>query len=146
MLALYLYPLRIHAVFFGFVFCSVGFGVAIARHSINRYNHEQMAFIASTATGIEVAEVSHCVAKCCRMKTKQRGGAISEDDCSDETLRLKELRMAARATIELFGNGAVAKTKERLEEVENEGAAEAASYWRALLEEVTRLHGLRHKF
>ena len=71
---------------------------------------------------------------------------MSEKSCSDEMPRLKELRMAARATIELFGNGAVAKTKERLEEVENEGAAEAASYWRTLLEEVTRVHGLRHKF
>jgi hypothetical protein len=43
---------------------------------------------------------------------------MSEEGSSDETLRLKDLRMAARATIELFGNGAVAKTKERLEEVE----------------------------
>ena len=54
--------------------------------------------------------------------------------------------MAARATIELFGNGAVAKTKERLAEVEEEGNEQSAKYWRALLQEVTRLHKMRHKF
>jgi hypothetical protein len=54
--------------------------------------------------------------------------------------------MAARATIELFRNGAIAKTKERLAEVEAEGSKEAVQYWRELLEEVTRLHSLRHTF
>ena len=44
----------------------------------------------------------------------------------------KELAMAARATIELFGNGAIAKTKERLAEVEAEGSKEAVQFWRAL--------------
>ena len=58
----------------------------------------------------------------------------------------REINMAARATIELFGNGAVAKTKERLSEVEAEGNEKSANYWRALLEEVTRLHKLRHQF
>ena len=58
----------------------------------------------------------------------------------------KELTMAARATIELFGNGAIAKTKERLAEVEAEGSKDSIQYWRALLEEVTRLHSLRHSY
>ena len=54
--------------------------------------------------------------------------------------------MAARATIELFGNGAIAKTKQRLAEVEAEDNEQSAVYWRALLEEVTRMHKLRHQF
>lgn len=54
--------------------------------------------------------------------------------------------MTARATIELFGNGAVAKTKERLEEVEAEGDEVAIQFWRDLLAEVTRLHRRRHTF
>ena len=58
----------------------------------------------------------------------------------------REVAMAARATIELFGNGAVAKTKERLLEVEAEGSKESVRYWRLLLEEVTRLHIGRHKY
>lgn len=53
---------------------------------------------------------------------------------------------AARATIELFGNGAVAKTRERLGVAEAEGDEKAVAYWRALLEEVTRLHRRRHQF
>lgn len=58
----------------------------------------------------------------------------------------RTIAMAARATIELFGNGAVAKTSERLGEVEAEGNEESVAYWRALLEEVTRLHKRRHEF
>ena len=58
----------------------------------------------------------------------------------------REIAMAARATIELFGNGAIAKTKERLAEVEDEGDEQSAAYWRALLQEVTRLHKRRHQF
>ena len=54
--------------------------------------------------------------------------------------------MAARATIELFDNGAIAKTRERLAEVEATGDEQGAAFWRALLEEVTRLHLQRHKF
>ena len=103
---------------------------------------EELVASTGVARGHRVLDVAcgtGVVARAAGMKTKQQGGAMSDDDCSDETPRLKDLRMAARATIELFGNGAVAKTKERLEEVENEGAAEAASYWRALLKEVTRL-------
>ncbi|GAA6198698.1 hypothetical protein NBRC116598_41430 [Pseudophaeobacter arcticus] len=58
----------------------------------------------------------------------------------------REISMAARATIELFENGAIAKTKERLWEVEAEGNKESVRYWRLLLEEVTRLHKGRHKY
>lgn len=58
----------------------------------------------------------------------------------------RTIAMAARATIELFGNGAVAKTRERLSEVEAEGNEASIAYWRALLEEVTRLHKRRHYF
>ena len=58
----------------------------------------------------------------------------------------REVAMAARATIELFGNGAIAKTKERLWEVEAEGSKESVRYWRLLLEEVTRLHKGRHRY
>jgi hypothetical protein len=54
--------------------------------------------------------------------------------------------MAARATIELFGNGAVAKTRERLAEVTAEGDKEVVSFWTELLEEVKRLHTRRHDF
>jgi hypothetical protein len=58
----------------------------------------------------------------------------------------REIAMAARATIELFGNGAVAKTRERLLEVEAEGRKESVRYWLLLLEEVKRLHERRHKY
>lgn len=58
----------------------------------------------------------------------------------------REIAMAARATIELFENGAIAKTKERLWEVEAEGNKESVRYWRLLLAEVTRLHIGRHKY
>ena len=58
----------------------------------------------------------------------------------------REISMAARATIELFGNGAIAKTKERLSEVEAEGTEQSIGYWRQLLEEVERLHRRRHKY
>jgi hypothetical protein len=58
----------------------------------------------------------------------------------------REIAMAARATIELFGNGAIAKTKERLSEVESEGNEQSIEYWRKILEEVERLHRRRHKF
>lgn len=58
----------------------------------------------------------------------------------------REVAMAARATIELFGNGAVAKTRERLLEVEAEGSKESVRYWRRLLEEVKRLHKRRHQY
>jgi hypothetical protein len=51
----------------------------------------------------------------------------------------RKISMSARATIELFGNGAIAKTKERLAEVETEGHEDAITYWRDLLVEVTRL-------
>lgn len=54
--------------------------------------------------------------------------------------------MVARASIELFENGAIAKTKERLWEVEAEGNKESVRYWRLLLAEVTRLHIGRHKY
>lgn len=58
----------------------------------------------------------------------------------------REIAMAARATIELFGNGAIAKTKERLSEVEAEGSTQSIEYWQQLLEEVERLHRRRHAF
>lgn len=58
----------------------------------------------------------------------------------------REITMAARATIELFGNGAIAKTRERLSEVESEGNEQSRRYWQKLLEEVERLHRRRHEF
>lgn len=58
----------------------------------------------------------------------------------------REIAMAARATIELYGNGAIAKTKERLSEIEAEGDDSAILFWRELLAEVTRLHKKRHMF
>lgn len=70
--------------------------------------------------------------------------ADGEDDT--EVPPEKSIAFAARATIELFGNGAVAKTRERLGEVEVEGDVKAITYWRALLKEVTRLHKRRHKY
>ena len=63
-----------------------------------------------------------------------------------DTPAAREIVMAARATVELFGNGAVAKTRERLSEIEEEGDEKAVAYWRALLKEVTRLHRRRHQF
>ena len=71
---------------------------------------------------------------------------MEDDGQSDDPSEIRELRMAARATVELFGNGAVAKTRERLAEVEAEGNADATDYWRALLAEVKRLHSLRQNF
>ncbi|WP_428515472.1 hypothetical protein [Roseovarius sp.] len=69
------------------------------------------------------------------------------DDDEPQTLPAKrELAMAARATIELFGNGAIAKTKERLSEEEAEGSKQSVRYWQMLLSEVVRLHRLRHKY
>ncbi|NNK65357.1 MAG: hypothetical protein HKO95_01330 [Rhodobacteraceae bacterium] len=45
-----------------------------------------------------------------------------EDEEEPDSARAKrEIAMAARATIELFGNGALAKTRERLSEAEAEG-------------------------
>jgi hypothetical protein len=42
----------------------------------------------------------------------------------------REIAMAARATIELFGNGAVSKTRERLDEVKAEGNQQSiVEYW-----------------
>ncbi len=58
----------------------------------------------------------------------------------------REIALSARATIELFGNGAIGKTKERLAEVEAEGDEAAIRFWRELLAEVTRLHKQRHTF
>lgn len=58
----------------------------------------------------------------------------------------REIAMAARATVELFGNGAVAKTRERLLEVEVDGSEESVQYWQRLLAEVIRLHERRHKY
>ena len=52
----------------------------------------------------------------------------------------REIAMSARATIELFGDGAIGKTKERLAEVEAEGEEAAIAFWRELLAKVTRLH------
>jgi hypothetical protein len=69
-----------------------------------------------------------------------------EKEGPNRGLTEREVAMAARATIELFGNGAVAKTKERLLEVEAEGSKESARYWRLLLEEVKRLHKGRHQY
>ena len=71
---------------------------------------------------------------------------MQNDNKSTDAPGRREIYLAARATIELFGNGAIAKTKERLAEVETEGTERSAVYWRALLEEVTRMHKLRHKF
>jgi hypothetical protein len=71
---------------------------------------------------------------------------MTEEDEHSDTPADRTISMAARATIELFGNGAVAKTRERLREVEAEGNAKSAVYWRALLKEVTRLHKRRHEF
>ena len=58
----------------------------------------------------------------------------------------REISMSAKATIELFGNGAVAKTKERLAEVIAEGNQDSIDFWTKLLTEVSRLHRLRHDF
>lgn len=58
----------------------------------------------------------------------------------------REIALAARATIELFGNGAIAKTRERLSEVEEEGNKQSVEYWQQLLDEVERLHRRRHMF
>ena len=58
----------------------------------------------------------------------------------------REIAVAARATVELFGNGAVAKTRERLLEVEAESGKESVLYWRRLLTAVERLHELRQRF
>ena len=58
----------------------------------------------------------------------------------------REISMAARATIELFENGAVAKTRERFLEVEAEGDKEAIDFWRLLLAEVERLHRGRQTY
>jgi hypothetical protein len=58
----------------------------------------------------------------------------------------REIAMAARATVELFGNGAIAKTRERLLEVEADGSEESVQYWRRLLTAVERLHELRQRF
>ena len=71
---------------------------------------------------------------------------MTHDEKSTDGRARREIAMAARATIELFGNGAIAKTKERLAEVETEGSEQSVVYWRALLEEVTRLHKRRHNF
>jgi hypothetical protein len=71
---------------------------------------------------------------------------MQDDKKSTDALGRREIYLAARATIELFGNGAIAKTKERLAEVEAEDNEQSAAYWRALLEEVTRMHKLRHQF
>jgi len=45
----------------------------------------------------------------------------------------REVAMAARATVELLGHGAIAKTRERVLEVEAEGSEESLQYWRRLL-------------
>jgi hypothetical protein len=58
----------------------------------------------------------------------------------------REIAVAARATVELFGNGAVAKTRERLLEVEAGGSEESVQYWQSLLAEVVRLHELRQRY
>jgi hypothetical protein len=58
----------------------------------------------------------------------------------------REVALAARATIDLFGNGAIAKTRERLLEVEEEGSTESVRFWQLLLEEVERLHKRRQKY
>ena len=65
---------------------------------------------------------------------------------SSEGPEQRVIAMAARATVELFGNGAIAKTKERLNEVETDGDLTAMAYWQAILEEVTRLHKRRHEY
>jgi hypothetical protein len=70
--------------------------------------------------------------------------AKKEDPKTNPTER--EIAMAARATVELFGNGAIAKTRERLLEVVAEGRPEAVRYWQLLLGEVERLHKRRHKY
>lgn len=65
---------------------------------------------------------------------------------ASEGLEQRVIAMAARATVELFGNGAIAKTRERLNEVEADGDLKAMAYWQALLEEVTRLHKRSHEY
>lgn len=71
---------------------------------------------------------------------------MNDHEKPSETPAKREIFMAARATIELFGNGAIARTKERLAEVEAEGNEQSVAYWRALLQEVTRMHKRRHQF
>lgn len=71
---------------------------------------------------------------------------MEDEEEPDGTRAKREIAMAARATIELFGNGAIAKTRERLSEVEAEGYAPSIEYWRELLAEVERLHRRRHKY
>ena len=71
---------------------------------------------------------------------------MEPDDKSSNASPPRDVALVARATIELFDNGAIAKTRERLAEVEATGDEQGAAFWRALLEEVTRLHLQRHKF
>lgn len=71
---------------------------------------------------------------------------MEDDDETHHAPANREIAMAARATIELFGNGAIAKTRERLSEVEAEGNDKSREYWSQLLEEVERLHRRRHKY
>ncbi len=71
---------------------------------------------------------------------------MTYDDNASDFPADRTVSLAARATVELFGNGAVAKTRERLGEVEAEGNETSIAYWRAVLEEVTRLHKRRHEF
>ncbi len=71
---------------------------------------------------------------------------MPEDEDARPQPPRREIVMAARATIELFGNGAAAKTRERLAEVEADGGEEATIFWREMLEEVERLHELRHTY
>ena len=70
---------------------------------------------------------------------------VDETETPEEQHR-RTIAMSARATIDLFKNGAVAKTRERLAEVEAEGDEKSIAFWRDLLDEVTRLHKLRHKY
>jgi len=71
---------------------------------------------------------------------------MEPDDKSPDASPPRNVALAARATIELFGNGAIAKARERLAEVEASGDEQGAGFWRALLKEVTRLHLKRHEF
>ncbi|AZQ67948.1 hypothetical protein EF888_12880 [Silicimonas algicola] len=71
---------------------------------------------------------------------------MDKDDKPHGFASKRDIAMVARATIELFGNGAIAKRRERLSEVKEGGNVQSIEYWQLLLEEVERLHRRRHKY
>lgn len=64
------------------------------------------------------------------------------DAVPQRSIAPRKIAMSARVTIELFGNGALAKTSERLAE----GNGQYVENWIHVLAEVERLHGRRYEF